>query len=245
MAYRDPDFDYRPKRKTITPKDNNTVLIISAAVLLVLVIIAGVIAYLAINGVENGNNKSKSPDSSHTTTIDADDEEDYDKNYYDDSEEEDKDIVVIDDEENEDDPQKESPEKQGTYKKEYRGSEFEEDEPLNAEPQVYYFVRKSWSDSSSQKGAFAVYDNAISCANQYSGQGYKVYDISGNLVYNPSPTPKNNSGAVMYRVRKSPGDSSSQIGAFADLERAVNLASSRSAEGYKVYDMEGNLIFAP
>lgn len=44
-----------------------------------------------------------------------------------------------------------------------------------------YRVRKSWSDSKSQKGAFRDFDNAKKCAN--ANAGYKVLDASGNEVY--------------------------------------------------------------
>lgn len=50
---------------------------------------------------------------------------------------------------------------------------------------------------------------------------------------------------VMYRIRKSAGDSTTQIGAFSDLERAKAFATSHAADGYKVYDMYGNIVFEP
>lgn len=51
--------------------------------------------------------------------------------------------------------------------------------------------------------------------------------------------------AVAYRVRKSANDSKTQIGAFADLEKAKNFARGNASDGYKVFDMNGNLVFAP
>ena len=44
-----------------------------------------------------------------------------------------------------------------------------------------YRVRKSWSDSSSQKGAYSSLDNAIKECDK--NPGYKVYDDGGNQVY--------------------------------------------------------------
>ena len=44
-----------------------------------------------------------------------------------------------------------------------------------------YRVRKSWSDSASQKGAFSVLENAISECKKHSG--YKVFNNSGTQVY--------------------------------------------------------------
>ena len=50
---------------------------------------------------------------------------------------------------------------------------------------------------------------------------------------------------LIYRVRKSPSDAKSQIGAFNMIDNAVRLANQRASEGYKVYDQYGNLIYAP
>lgn len=44
-----------------------------------------------------------------------------------------------------------------------------------------YRVRKTWTDSKSQKGAYTVLANAKKCADKY---GYNVYDSSGKEVYN-------------------------------------------------------------
>lgn len=55
-----------------------------------------------------------------------------------------------------------------------------------------------------------------------------------------SPTP-----SISYRIRRTADDSDTQIGAFSDLERAKAFATSHSADGYKVYDMNGNVVFEP
>ncbi len=47
----------------------------------------------------------------------------------------------------------------------------------------WYRVRKSWSDSKTQKGAFKILDNAKKCADQ--NPGYKVFDADGSVVYEP------------------------------------------------------------
>jgi len=49
---------------------------------------------------------------------------------------------------------------------------------------VLYRVRKSWSDSKSQKGAFKILDNAKQCADENSG--YSVFNEKGNAVYSGS-----------------------------------------------------------
>lgn len=45
----------------------------------------------------------------------------------------------------------------------------------------WYRVRKSWSDTSSQKGAYKVLANAKKCAD--ANPGYSVFDDSGKIVY--------------------------------------------------------------
>ena len=47
-----------------------------------------------------------------------------------------------------------------------------------------YRVRKSWSDATSQKGAFSDLNNAKKCADQ--NKGYSVFDDSGNSIYSKS-----------------------------------------------------------
>lgn len=120
-------------------------------------------------------------------------------------------------------------------------------------PPVHYYIRKTFGDVGSQVGAFNSYNNAIAYANRYASQGYEVYDIDGNLIYDPMPdytpapvkqTPTMSNG-VRYRVRKSPNDSASQIGAFEELQNAINQAQANKSAGYEVYDLNGNLVYAP
>lgn len=51
--------------------------------------------------------------------------------------------------------------------------------------EIKYRVRKSAYDSESQIGAFAILDNAIKEAMSHKDKGYKVYDMKGNLVFEP------------------------------------------------------------
>jgi hypothetical protein len=58
---------------------------------------------------------------------------------------------------------------------------------------VWYRVRLRWSDTKSQKGAFKNLDGAKKCADE--NKGYKVFDESGKVVYEPKveeskPTPQ-------------------------------------------------------
>ena len=47
----------------------------------------------------------------------------------------------------------------------------------------WYRVRKNWTDSKTQKGAYKILDNAKKCADQ--NPGYKVFDADGKVVYEP------------------------------------------------------------
>lgn len=88
-------------------------------------------------------------------------------------------------------------------------------------PQMYR-VRKSWTDSKSQLGAYKVLTNAKKKADENTG--YKVFDASGNVVYpassKPAPAP---SGGTSYKVevtisnlniRKGPGTNYGRTGQF-------------------------------
>ncbi|MEG0292540.1 MAG: peptidoglycan recognition family protein [Anaerovoracaceae bacterium] len=49
------------------------------------------------------------------------------------------------------------------------------------ETKMWYRVRKTWSDASSQKGAYLSLANAKSCADKY--EGYSVFDDTGKVLY--------------------------------------------------------------
>ncbi len=49
----------------------------------------------------------------------------------------------------------------------------------------------------------------------------------------------------LFRVRKSASDAASQVGAFKILDNAKKTADAHKAEGYKVYDSKGNLVYEP
>lgn len=53
----------------------------------------------------------------------------------------------------------------------------------------------------------------------------------------------NNTGASIYRVRKSANDAVTQIGAYVILENAKKQADSH--KGYKVFNMNGKLVYEP
>ena len=58
----------------------------------------------------------------------------------------------------------------------------------------WYRVRKSWTDESSQKGAFFVLNNAKACADQ--NLGYSVFDPDGKAVYTPDAKKEDDSFMV-------------------------------------------------
>ena len=50
--------------------------------------------------------------------------------------------------------------------------------------EAYYRVRKAWSDSKSQKGAYKILSNAKKCAD--ANPGYSVFDNNGVNIYTPN-----------------------------------------------------------
>lgn len=85
-----------------------------------------------------------------------------------------------------------------------------------------YRVRKSWSDTKSQIGAYKILDNAKKKADTNSG--YKVFDASGNIVYPAAAKPTQAPAAnTFYKVqidianlniRKGPGTNYDKTGQF-------------------------------
>lgn len=120
-------------------------------------------------------------------------------------------------------------------------------EPVAEEPtgssETLYRVRKTASNAESQIGAFKNFESAKNLAEQRKADGYEVYDTDGNMVYNPNAAISD--GTIRYRVRKSANDAKSQIGAYSVFENARKEVDKRKGEGYEVYDMNGNMVYAP
>lgn len=76
----------------------------------------------------------------------------------------------------------------------------------------WFRVRKSWSDSKSQKGAFKIYENAVRCAD--ANPGYSVFDYQGRIVYTPKQAQ-----AVPYLVKVSIDDLNIRKGPGTNYER--------------------------
>ena len=83
-----------------------------------------------------------------------------------------------------------------------------------------YRVRKTWSDSKSQKGAYKILSNAKKCAD--ANQGYSVFDASGNLVYAPASSTSETSDVPFtvqvsitdLNIRTGPGTDYAKTGRF-------------------------------
>ena len=109
---------------------------------------------------------------------------------------------------------------------------------LSGTEEKLYRVRKSWSDSKTQAGAYKKLENAKKKADEKKSEGYKVFDWDGNVVYEPTTT-------QLYRVRKTWADSKSQAGAYKSLEKAQKAADEKASEGYKVFDANGSCVYTP
>lgn len=68
------------------------------------------------------------------------------------------------------------------FKERISGSTAKTDDKTDTKKQIYR-VRKTATDAKTQIGAFTVLDNAKKTADKNSG--YKVFDVSGNVVYTP------------------------------------------------------------
>ena len=68
----------------------------------------------------------------------------------------------------------------------------------DTKPDVIYRVRKTATDAKTQIGAFTVLDNAKKTADKNSG--YKVFDVSGNVVYTPKTGTKKTVAEIAKEV---------------------------------------------
>lgn len=80
-----------------------------------------------------------------------------------------------------------------------------------------YRVRKTWSDSKSQKGAYKTLSNAKKCAD--ANPGYSVFDASGKVVYAPVASAADVPFLVKVsindlNIRKGPGTDYAKTGKF-------------------------------
>ena len=84
----------------------------------------------------------------------------------------------------------------------------------------YYRVRKAWSDSKSQKGAYKILSNAKKCAD--ANPGYSVFDNNGVNIYTPNTSTQTAPDAPFtvkvsisdLNIRKGPGTDYAKTGKF-------------------------------
>ena len=106
--------------------------------------------------------------------------------------------------------------------------------PAPAETEIWYRVRKSWADASSQKGAFKSLENAKKCADE--NPGHSVFDETGKAVYTGAAAFKPYLVRVSIpdlNIRKGPGTDHAKtgkytgIGTFTIVEEANGKGASR------------------
>ena len=84
----------------------------------------------------------------------------------------------------------------------------------------YYRVRKAWSDSKSQKGAYKILSNAKKCAD--ANPGYSVFDNNGVNIYTPNTSTQAAPDVPFtvkvsisdLNIRKGPGTDYAKTGKF-------------------------------
>lgn len=82
--------------------------------------------------------------------------------------------------------------------------------------------------------------------NADSGDESKWNDFKKKIGNSTAQTPEvKPTTEVLYRVRRSNADAKTQKGAYKNLDAAKKLADQYAAEGYKVYNNEGKLIYEP
>lgn len=80
----------------------------------------------------------------------------------------------------------------------------------------YYRVRKSWTNSKSQLGAYKVLANAKKCADERSG--YSVFDESGKIVYAANQIPYSVRVKIAdLNIRKGPGTNYAKWGDYTGV----------------------------
>lgn len=104
------------------------------------------------------------------------------------------------------------------------------DAKSQAEPK--YYVRKSWADTVSQKGAFALLENAKKCAD--ANPGYTVYDLKGRSVY--SSVAKSDVPYLVrvsinnLNIRKGPGTDYAKTGKYTG-KGVFTIVEARKGKG--------------
>ena len=113
------------------------------------------------------------------------------------------------------------------------GTETEYPEKLT---EGYYRVRKAWSDSKSQKGAYKILSNAKKCAD--ANPGYSVFDNNGVNIYTPNTSTKAAPDVPFtvkvsisdLNIRKGPGTDYAKTGKFT-CKGVFTIVEVQSGQG--------------
>ena len=96
----------------------------------------------------------------------------------------------------------------------------------------YYRVRKSWTDSKSQLGAYKVLANAKKCADEHPG--YSVFDESGKIVYTANQMPYSVRVKIAdLNIRKGPGtnyakwENHTGVGTFTIVDESSGVGATK------------------
>ena len=89
-----------------------------------------------------------------------------------------------------------------------------------------YRVRKTWSDSKSQKGAYKILANAKKCAD--ANPGYSVFDVNGVNIY----TSKTTTVEVPFLVKVSISDLNIRKGPGTDYAKTGKFTGKGSTAGW-------------
>lgn len=114
----------------------------------------------------------------------------------------------------------------------------------------------SSGDAASQKNKVGTYPaGTYYIYNKYPNGSNGMYNISTDKTGNSAGSWINPSENVivetppaveeLYRVRVTWSDSKTQKGAYKDLNNAKNCAQTYAAEGYKVFDSSGKVVYTP
>lgn len=92
------------------------------------------------------------------------------------------------------------------------------------------------------------YFASTACPGPYlkSKFSYIAQEVNRRLASGESASPvKPGTTSTIYRVRKTWADAKTQIGAFSALDNAKAVADKNKAQGYKVFDANGNTVYDP
>ena len=106
---------------------------------------------------------------------------------------------------------------------------------------VWYRVRKTWEDASSQKGAFKSLENAKKCAD--GNPGYSVFDESGKAVYTKAAAFKPYLVRVSIpdlNIRKGPGTDYSKTGKYTGIGTFTIVGEADGRGAYKWGKLRSN-----